>query len=113
MALVDKAARKKYHNEYMRRYYAIPKNAEKVRARENANKKRLRVAALAYLGNKCKHCGFSDSRALQIDHIFGGGAQEARRIGNHGIERNVVNGVPGYQLLCANCNWIKRAENGE
>ena len=31
--------------------------------------------------NKCLKCGFSDRRALQIDHINGGGIKE-RRIGN-------------------------------
>jgi len=66
-----------------------------------------------HFGNKCNRCGFDDYRALQIDHINGEG----------GIERRKTNGIPflnrvlkelnsnKYQLLCANCNWIKRAES--
>lgn len=69
------------------------------------------------LGNKCVKCGFSDRRALQIDHIKGGGIKE-RRIGNtRQFHRKVLTSVKKsehkYQLLCANCNWIKRFENGE
>jgi hypothetical protein len=75
---------------------------------------RLRAAALDFLGNRCVQCGFTDARALQIDHIHGGGARE-RREGKspRDIYRKVLAGEPGYQLLCANCNWIKRYENEE
>lgn len=65
------------------------------------------------LGNCCFRCGFSDPRALQIDHVSGAGS----------VERRSLNGIPylnkvlkvidagAYQLLCANCNWIKRSES--
>lgn len=68
------------------------------------------------LGNRCCRCGFSDVRALQIDHVNGGGTRDRARLKGaiayyiH-IERNLNSGL--YQLLCANCNWIKRVENGE
>lgn len=74
---------------------------------------RVRAGALDALGNKCVKCGFDDPRALQIDHIFGGGHQERKRIGNNGTYKRVVAGEPGYQILCANCNWIKRYEGHE
>lgn len=84
---------------------------------ERQSKKRLRAAALALLGNTCKRCGFSDERALQIDHINGGGRKEARAIGgSDGICRKILrmeHPEYEYQVLCCNCNWIKRAENGE
>lgn len=55
-------------------------------------------------------------RALQIDHVHGNGAV-ARRSGvkDGKMFRDVLNTTPGYryQLLCANCNTIKRIENGE
>lgn len=67
------------------------------------------------LGWKCTQCGFADMRALQIDHIDGGGNQERKtRGGSEEILKKILrtNGV-GYQLLCANCNWIKRFEKNE
>lgn len=69
--------------------------------------------AVQYLGGKCVHCGFEDERALQIDHINGGGRAEARSIGVFGIYKKVLSGAPGYQVLCANCNVIKRVTNNE
>lgn len=75
---------------------------------------RLRAAVLSLLGNKCIVCGFSDERALQIDHINGGGAKELKALGNVAMYRKILAvGGEGYQLLCANHNWIKRAENKE
>ena len=70
------------------------------------------------LGGVCKHCGFSDSRALQIDHINGGGVKELNSIGNKRsyysrVIRSIQAGEGKYQLLCANCNWIKRWEKDE
>lgn len=75
---------------------------------------KLKIQAYAILGNKCARCGFDDPRALQIDHINGGGAMESKEIGLRRIRKKIVNGnTKDYQLLCANCNWIKRSEKGE
>lgn len=73
----------------------------------------LRRAALEKLGGVCIKCNFSDPRALQIDHINGGGSREQRLIGSDGICKKVLCGVDGYQLLCANCNMIKKYELNE
>ncbi len=61
----------------------------------------------------CARCGFSDERALQIDHVHGGGTAESRKIGPAGLYARILRGEPGYQVLCANCNTIKKVENGE
>ena len=74
---------------------------------------KLRLKAIEVLGGKCVKCGFSDIRALQIDHIHGGGSQEVKRLGTVSMLKKVINEPSGYQLLCANCNWIKRVENNE
>jgi predicted nucleic-acid-binding Zn-ribbon protein len=76
----------------------------------------LRTKVLDRLGPSCKHCGFSDVRALQIDHIHGGGIKDIRSSSN--IQRYTrILKMPEpntfYQILCANCNWIKRHENNE
>lgn len=77
-----------------------------------------RVEILERLGNKCVKCDFSDKRALQIDHINGGGSKERKEFGfNSSYHKRILESLDNnenrYQLLCANCNWIKRAENNE
>ena len=74
-----------------------------------------RALVLTLLGDCCAQCGFSDSRALQIDHINGGGNKERIQMkSNTKLYTKILSfGTYGYQLLCANCNWIKRVENKE
>ena len=63
-------------------------------------------------GYTCKCCGFDDPRALQIDHIDDTGYLK-RKSGEMGetLYRKVIEtGGLGFQVLCANCNWIKKAE---
>lgn len=71
--------------------------------------KDLRRLALVHLGNCCCRCGFEDKRALQIDHVKGGGDLLTEK----GRYLKVLATEPGaiFQCLCANCNWIKRHEN--
>lgn len=76
---------------------------------------RRRSAILELLGGTCNKCGFSDERALQIDHVNGGGRDDKARFSSTSIYYKHILEVEGkgYQLLCANCNWIKRHENKE
>lgn len=82
---------------------------------------KLRKKAIEILGGKCSnpykldHGDFeSESRCLQIDHINGGGGKELKEIGSRGIINKILKGeTEGYQLLCANCNWLKRYKNKE
>jgi hypothetical protein len=68
-------------------------------------------------GPRCNVCGYDqDVRALQIDHVQGGGSAEIRHGHGAGIAYylRVLHDATGpYQLLCANCNKIKRHENRE
>jgi len=62
----------------------------------------------------CAKCGFSDLRALSIDHISGDGANHKRsRKGDlYGWLRK--HKYPsGFQVLCMNCQFIKAYENNE
>lgn len=74
---------------------------------------KLRKRVLDQYGCKCNRCGFSDWRALQIDHVHGGGTREHQAIRNAGIYRRALKLPKEYQVLCSNCNWIKRYENSE
>jgi hypothetical protein len=77
-------------------------------------RKKIRHEIIMVLGGCCVMCNFSDMRALQIDHINGGGTKEIRSFSNRmKYYRHVLKNTHKYQLLCANCNWIKRHENKE
>ena len=94
------------------------KNREHIRemSREPGRRSyhKLRNSVIESLGGVCSRCGFSDSRALQIDHINGGGTKELRsKSPSEFLHRVLEIGDVEYQLLCANCNWIKRSERGE
>jgi hypothetical protein len=95
-------------------------NRSKINAQKRSWQFRVKLQAFAILGNRCSRCGFEDHRALQIDHILDDGAVDRR--GHNGCGSAVwkiyVRIVRGgyedvYQLLCANCNWIKRYEDYE
>jgi hypothetical protein len=72
--------------------------------------RRARALVIEKLGGKCQHCGITDSRVLQIDHVHGGGGEDRRKNGNgYALMRRAMLDTEGeFQLLCANCNFIKR-----
>lgn len=82
---------------------------------------RMRQALIMLLGGRCQRCGINDMRVLQLDHVNGGGRAERRARGYSGRGHadhmraiaSVLNDEGVFQLLCANCNWIKRSERGE
>lgn len=124
------------HAEYMREWRA--KNREKAREISRAgNAKylaanpatrrksardynaRRRADLMSFFGGKCVICGFDDFRALHLDHIHGGGNQ-IRKKGGHGLldkwrmtRDNPEEARATFQLLCANCNNIKRFDDYE
>ncbi len=84
---------------------------------KNSKDKDLRVKLVNQLGGCCVKCGYSkDVRALVLDHKFGDGFLDRKRVGNK-IARYYVNHVEEasgkLQVLCANCNMIKSAEDNE
>ncbi len=99
---------RKVNKDNHQRVDAIAKRRASVRAREEC---------IALLGGKCKGCGFSDIRALCIDHRNGGGAVDRKRIGNGRYYKTVLElikaGSQDYQCLCANCNMIKARDRKE
>ncbi len=80
------------------------------------NRRRERIHKL--LGNKCAHCGNDDPRTFQVDHINAnhGLDQDDPGRGGQNMYLRILNGtypVEDFQLLCANCNQIKKWENEE
>ena len=45
----------------------------------------LRMEVLGLYGGVCARCGFSDERALQIDHVQGGGYTHRKAVGSAGV----------------------------
>lgn len=79
---------------------------------------------ITLLGGKCvnpynllPHPDWCNDRAcLQIDHKNGDGYKE-RKLYPYKVMKTILEkikaGSKDYQLLCANCNWIKRERNRE
>ena len=86
----------------------------------NRYRKNLKKRVLSYYGGgklACIKCGFSDIRALSIDHINGNGCKHRKKLLTSGktfyrwLEKQDY--PKGYQTLCMNCQFIKREENRE
>lgn len=143
MPYKDPEKKKQYHRDYMKKYgpeYKKTKQWKKwhwdythrehvVAYRKKYNQKvsilmkernlQIKLDLFKVMGDKCSRCPFNDHRALQVDHVDGGGVLErrTRRKGGLGYYKRILASVLArenkYQLLCANCNWIKRHENNE
>ncbi len=91
------------------------------RKRGRARNLAKRLEVIRFLGGQCSSAscavpgGMADPRALQIDHVNGGGSKKRRNKEEnyHSQYKAILAGKEGYQLLCANCNWIKKSECGE
>ena len=97
-------------------YIDLERNLHHSAIRKRRIRLKIRNEILRKLGGKCKSCGFSDPRALHIDHVYGGGSKERKELGEKAyrlILQKIENQSSDYQLLCANCNSIKRFENRE
>ena len=106
-----------------RNYVYWFKNKEKLRTKEREVYTSLKDKIFDILGNKCSKCGFLDKRALQLDHIKADAYLEykpgkhQRKLGTRSYYKMVFislsNNENRFQILCANCNWIKKHENQE
>lgn len=108
----------------MKRYYI--KNREKILVKGKIKLLKLKVTVLSHYSiSKFPQCSnlfgihkkqFTDIRALSIDHIHGGGGKHKKIAGSgsrlyYWLKRN--NYPKGYQVLCMNCQFIKRVEEHE
>lgn len=82
---------------------------------------KLKLEVITHYGEgkcACVRCGYTDLRALSIDHIDGNGTRQRRSNPRYSpsqfygtLKRR---GYPeGFQTLCMNCQFIKRVENNE
>jgi len=100
------------NREKLKKYYLD--NKESTLSKDRDKRRQQRQVVRQALGGKCVRCGFSYERALQVDHVQNNGARHRRKHGSstgtyyRTILKNIDSGE--YQLLCANCNWIKHYE---
>ena len=111
-----RANHREHLSGYNKEYYANHVLLLRLKTREH--KRRLRKELVELLGSKCSKCGFTDWRALQVDHVNGGGLKQRDKLGGNyymylQMLIEIKAGSKDYQLLCANCNWIKRYERNE
>lgn len=91
----------------------VNKNKEKTLKYGKNWRKGIRLKVFDYYGKFCICCGENDIDALEIDHKENNGSFFRRkRIGP--IYRWLINSnfPEGFQVLCANCNRVKRYNNG-
>ena len=77
---------------YQRRYYT-----------------KLKLRAMIVCGGpKCLHCGETDIRTLEFDHIYGGGGKHHESLKNtKEMYMYALKHPEKFQILCANCNHLK------
>jgi hypothetical protein len=114
---------KEQRREYARKHYKERYNEDNRRRTEYTQKIRREIIIL--LGNKCanpynlNHGDFINYyMSLCIDHVNGGGTKERRNAKSYdqylnSILNKIKAGSKDYQLLCANCNQIKKYKNKE
>jgi hypothetical protein len=76
---------------------------------QNSRWHALRAEVIAAYGGVCACCNETMFACLQIDHIDGKGAEQRRELKRPDnylwLKRNGY--PPGYQILCASCNFAK------
>lgn len=88
-------------------------NPEKYAAQSRKAKAKEREQLYDLYGHVCAMCGFSDKRALSLDHRMNNGNYERKLLGERGVYRKAKSVfLPDeYQILCMNCQFIKRVED--
>lgn len=88
-------------------------NPEKYKEQSRKAKAKEKLKLFLMYGNRCQLCGFSDMRALSLDHKNNNGNDERKLLGERGVYRRAkTTYMPEeYQILCMNCQFIKRSEH--
>ena len=132
--ITNKLKRNAYSKEYRETHREAIRNNEKryltkykkehpeeFKAKAKAYLLKIKTEVMKHYGNgeaACLRCGYNDIRALNIDHVNGGGKNDRKSHKRHGgysfyLKLRKLGYPSGYQTLCANCNLIKKIENNE
>lgn len=99
-----------------KKYFQTPKGKQKLLEAVHRSQLKTKMAVLVHYGNgrlACVRCGESDINCLTIDHMKAVQGGERIKVG-YFYRWLIKNNFPeGYQTLCMNCQWRKRAEERE
>lgn len=106
----------------MRKYRA--RNRERLNAQTNEFRRKIKIEVLAhYSGTNPPQCvnlfgehlvPYTNLDALSIDHVNGCGKQHRKEVKRDFYVWLKRNGFPdGYQVLCMNCQFIKKIKDQE
>ena len=124
--VICKERRKKYRKDHkdVRKIYDRNRylnNSKYFNKHDSEKYKQMRKEVISVLGDKCNSSschipnGCVDIRCLEIDHINGGGMKNDA--GWFKLYKKILSdpeqAKKEYQILCSNCNVIKRLKNGE
>ena len=107
----DEEHRKQTQKEYRKKHKEH--YAELQRQGNDRRRKEARSYIVNSLGAKCRRCGITDIRILQIHHKNGGGNQERRKYDKDGKTndyrylKQLGGKLDIIELLCANCHIIE------
>jgi hypothetical protein len=89
---------------------------EKCREYHRRGNQKNKVIVLTHYSDsppKCACCGETELCFLSIDHINGGGNKERKKIRGNFYSWFIKNNFPkGYQVLCMNCQFGRKCNNG-
>lgn len=117
--IYSKERSRKHYENNKEKLKSIKREQQAKARKENPNRcreiarnatERIRSSLFEIYGDRCKLCGFSDKRALSLDHINNDGAAERSKLGIRGSYRKAIRDVDHsrYRTLCMNCQWITR-----
>jgi hypothetical protein len=119
---IEKSRYKKWYEANKDRVKEMKKLSMLKRRQENPDlhrkqsreaKARLKTSLFDLYGHACVRCNFVDKRALTLDHKLNNGNKERKELGERGVYTKAKNNyLPNeYQILCMNCQFIKRCED--
>lgn len=101
--------------EHRREYFRKYKKRQTTKESMARRRRKVKEDVMNKYGGACSWCGFTDVRALCIDHVERGGEDERRKLTGDKLYRRLLKEPvnSSYQVLCANCNLIKAIDNNE
>lgn len=109
---------KEERREYAREYRV--KHPEYLTKRRETNMELRRTLYIILNGARCVRCGFSNELALQFDHKNGRGYRHKKKKFRDSqtmfikyYVKHPKEARQTLQVLCANCNWIKKGQMQE
>ena len=116
---IIKERQRKYYRENIDKIKEYRKNSvSKIQKTRRKYENSIRLEILIELGNRCVQCGYDDWRGLQLDHINSDGAIDRARFKRPKqlyvyYLKNKKEMFKNLQILCANCNQIKKYTHDE